>query len=100
MTISTPREALEAAAKVAHDLALQSGDDITKGAAICIEQAIRAIPVAEPTPDPLTARLVEALQGIKDDYMTSEVHHPDHVLILTKKFEELCAALAAAEGRG
>jgi len=37
--------------------------------------------------------LVEACSGIDADYMTSEQHHPGHVLIPTAKFEAIIAAL-------
>jgi hypothetical protein len=33
----------------------------------------------------------EAIAGIADDYMTSEVHHPGYVLIPTERFERLVA---------
>ena len=35
-----------------------------------------------------------ACDGIADDYMTSETHHPGHVLIPAAKFEQIVAALA------
>jgi hypothetical protein len=37
----------------------------------------------------------EAVEGIADDYMTSETHHPGYVLIPTAKFETITAALSA-----
>jgi hypothetical protein len=37
----------------------------------------------------------EAVEGIADDYMTSETHHPGYVLIPTAKFETILAALSA-----
>lgn len=37
--------------------------------------------------------LLSAVIGIADDYMTSEHHHPDHVLIPKAKFEEILTAL-------
>lgn len=40
----------------------------------------------------------KAIIGISDDYMTSEKHHPRHVLIPTAKFEELVAAEALMSG--
>jgi hypothetical protein len=36
--------------------------------------------------------LVEAIIGVGDDYMTSEAHHPDYVLIPVAKFDQLVAA--------
>jgi len=50
-----------------------------------------------PTADHL---LHEALAGIADDYMTSEAHHPGHVLIPVAKFEALCAAASTFQPRG
>jgi hypothetical protein len=44
--------------------------------------------------------LVKAVQGIADDYMTSEKHHPGYVLIPTSKFEAICAAIAATSTEG
>lgn len=41
--------------------------------------------------------LVNAVQGIADDYMTSENHHPGYVLIPTEKFDAIRVALAASE---
>ena len=40
--------------------------------------------------------LVEALRGFGDDYMVSDRHHPDHVLIPRVVFDRVCAALEAA----
>lgn len=40
--------------------------------------------------------LINAVQGIDADYMTSENHHPGYVLIPTAKFEEIRSALVAA----
>lgn len=37
-----------------------------------------------------------ACEGIADDYMTSEAHHPNHVLIPTAKFNAIVDALAAS----
>jgi len=39
------------------------------------------------------SRLMAALAGFADDYMTSETHHPGYVLIPTEKFERIRAAL-------
>lgn len=68
MTISTPREALEAAAQCVEASRLAGGRsslEAFKATKKEIAAVIRAIPVAEPgptaTPDPLTARLVEQL---------------------------------------
>jgi hypothetical protein len=44
------------------------------------------------------ASLRAACEGIADDYMTSENHHPGYVLIPTAKFEAIRAALAT-EGK-
>lgn len=41
------------------------------------------------------AGLRAACTGIDDDYMTSESHHPGHVLIPTDRFERIRAALSA-----
>lgn len=38
----------------------------------------------------------DAIVGISDDYMTSEAHHPGHVLIPVARFEKLVAAERAA----
>lgn len=46
------------------------------------------------------AHLRTACEGIADDYMTSEHHHPGYVLIPTAKFEEIRAAIATTEGSG
>jgi hypothetical protein len=35
------------------------------------------------------AELEDAISGIADDYMTSQAHHPGHVLIPTTKFVQL-----------
>lgn len=42
----------------------------------------------------------EAVSGIEDDYMTSDVHHPGHVLIPVAKFEQIRAALASRTDGG
>ncbi|GLK78073.1 hypothetical protein GCM10008171_33270 [Methylopila jiangsuensis] len=34
----------------------------------------------------------DVIKGIADDYMTSEKHHPDYVLIPKEKFEQLLSA--------
>jgi hypothetical protein len=47
-----------------------------------------------------SSHLRAACEGIADDYMTSEHHHPGYVLIPTAKFEAIHAALAATEGNG
>lgn len=39
-------------------------------------------------------RLRQAVEGIDDDYMTSEHHHPGYVLIPTAKFEAICSTLS------
>lgn len=41
--------------------------------------------------------LREACEGIADDYMTSETHHPGYVLIPTAKFEQIVAATERAK---
>ncbi|MFD1104191.1 hypothetical protein [Sphingobium olei] len=41
--------------------------------------------------------LREACEGIADDYMTSEAHHPGYVLIPTAKFEQIVAATERAK---
>lgn len=46
------------------------------------------------TAEPDALRL--ACEGIADDYMTSEAHHPNHVLIPTAKFNAIVDALAAS----
>jgi hypothetical protein len=38
--------------------------------------------------------VVRAIGSIGDDYMTSEIHHPNYVLIPTATFERLCAIAA------
>jgi hypothetical protein len=38
-------------------------------------------------------RLREACEGIADDYITSDTHHPNYVLIPTVKFKAICTAL-------
>jgi len=40
--------------------------------------------------------LFAAVKGIDDDYMTSELHHPDYVLIPTAKFEAIRTAITAS----
>jgi hypothetical protein len=45
-----------------------------------------------PTPP---SSLRAAVEGIDDDFMTSENHHPGYVLIPTAKFEAIRAALSA-----
>ncbi len=45
------------------------------------------------TPDAVR-EAINAVRGISDDYQTSEVHHPYHVLIPLAKFEQLQAAEA------
>lgn len=49
-------------------------------------------PAAEPV------GLRDAVEGIDDDYMTSEKHHPGYVLIPTAKFEQIIAATERAKG--
>lgn len=44
-----------------------------------------------------TDALREAIEGIDDDYMTSEKHHPGYVLIPTVKFEQMVAAAKRAK---
>lgn len=46
-------------------------------------------------PDPKVQALVDAVDGLDDDYMTSENHHPDYVLIPQAKFSSIVMALAA-----
>lgn len=41
--------------------------------------------------------LRRAVEGIADDYMTSETHHPGYVLIPTWKFEQIVASLASTK---
>lgn len=48
-------------------------------------------PAAEPV------GLREAVEGIDDDYMTSEKHHPGYVLIPTVKFEQIVSAAKRAK---
>lgn len=48
-------------------------------------------PAAEPV------GLREAVEGIDDDYMTSEKHHPGYVLIPTAKFEQIVSAAERAK---
>lgn len=43
--------------------------------------------------------VVEAAEGIADDYMTSEQHHPGYVLIPTERFEAIRAAVAVSVER-
>ena len=47
-----------------------------------------------------SARMRAAVDGIADDYMTSDQHHPDFVLIPTTKFDQIRTALAAAKEAG
>jgi hypothetical protein len=42
----------------------------------------------------IQAAVVRAIGSIGDDYMTSEKHHPNWVLIPTATFERLCAIAA------
>lgn len=44
-------------------------------------------------------KLEEAAQAMLDDYMTSETHHPDYVLVPTTAFEKICAAIGAGAGK-
>lgn len=37
-------------------------------------------------------RFRAAVEGIADDYMTSDIHHPGWVLIPQLKFDAICAA--------
>lgn len=48
-----------------------------------------------PAADPVGLR--EAVEGIDDDYMTSEKHHPGYVLIPTAKFEQIVSAAERAK---
>jgi len=41
--------------------------------------------------------LRKAVEGIDDDYMTSEAHHPGYVLIPTAKFEQIVGALSSTK---
>ena len=43
---------------------------------------------------PVTDYLRKACEGITDDYMTSDAHHPGYVLIPTAKFDAILAALS------
>lgn len=52
-------------------------------------------PTSEPSP---LVMLRAAVEGVADDYMTSEAHHPGYVLIPTAKFEQLRAASEAVTG--
>lgn len=93
MTISTPREALEAAAKVVHE---HVGNPLT---ADRVATAIRAIPVAEP----LTSKLVEALRearGALHHHFVEWDGEPEDAVPLQLARSQCDAALAAAEGRG
>lgn len=40
----------------------------------------------------MTHTATDAVRGITDDYMTSEVHHPGYVLIPAARFDMLCEA--------
>lgn len=42
-------------------------------------------------------RLLAVVSGIDDDYMTSERHHPDYVLIPTTKFEAIRTAVLSCQ---
>lgn len=42
--------------------------------------------------DEYPTSLEEVCAGIKNDYMTSEQHHPGYVLIPTKLFDAICEA--------
>lgn len=109
MTISTPREALEAAAKACDHVATELGyqieeadpeadawdDGFVEGCSRCVA-AIRAIPAA--IPDPLTARLVGALRHLERNFDLLLAGKPARDVEETKA--EVSAALAAAEGRG
>ena len=49
----------------------------------------------------LDSQLVEAvglLRGIVDDYQSSEIHHPDHILISKDVFDRIFAFLDKVEG--
>ncbi|CZT33299.1 hypothetical protein [Rhizobium sp. 9140] len=48
---------------------------------------------------PRISTLRAAVEGIADDYMTSETHHPGWVLIPQVKFDAICAALTAPHDR-
>lgn len=105
---STPREALEAAAKACDHVATELGyqieeadpeadawdDGFVEGCSRCVA-AIRAIPVAEPTPDPLTAKLVEALRILIHNHKRGNGYQSQ-----CDAWDGAEAALAAAEGRG
>lgn len=126
MIISTPREALEAAAKACDHVATELGyqieeadpeadawdDGFVEGCSRCVA-AIRAIPAA--TPDPLTAKLVEALQDSRRCVqafldMVNVIQRvqalPIPAILETAKhncpiiLQYIDAALAAAEERG
>lgn len=60
-----------------------------------IEPILRRALSAPRQPDGEAVR--EAVEGIADDYMTSETHHPGYVLIPTAKFEQILAALASTK---
>jgi hypothetical protein len=53
-----------------------------------------------PVAVPVSEELMKALAGFGDDYMTSEKHPPDYVLIPVAKFERICAALGLEVGTG
>lgn len=44
------------------------------------------------------ARYREAATAMRDDYQTSEQHHPDHILVMRKDFDALCQALGDHNG--
>lgn len=48
---------------------------------------------------PVTDHLRKVCEGITDDYMTSEAHHPGYVLIPTAKFDAILAALASSQSK-
>lgn len=44
--------------------------------------------------DPQLVEAVGLLRGIVDDYQSSEIHHPDHILISKDVFDRISAFLA------
>ena len=81
-----PTEAMLAAGQAAGDY----GDALKK--------AYRAMLAASPAVQPAAGReeaLRKAAQRMADDYQVSSNHHPHHVLVQRKDFDDLCQALAA-----
>jgi hypothetical protein len=58
-----------------------------------LTKLIEAQATTPPVPAQDDDKLRIAVEGIADDYQTSEDHHPDHVLIPKAKFDEIVAAL-------